>query len=478
MGDFSDKLSQIIVSRKISVGDVILGAEISRNAFFKYKNGSRIPANREIVERIAEGLCLNKDEFDSLIEAYLIDTMGEYQYRGMRAAEKFLLTPVEEMCKGESEFPLPKTNPLVDLTTVEGKMQVTIQIYAAIMEGITKGNVLIFETVRNDDIFSLIQQADTASQNSQYTIEHIMSVNESDSSNFLDRLIGIECLENLIITMSRCANYIPSYYYASLSTLRIMDDIPNNLIVTDSCVFSFSGNMEHGIFYRDAGICRIYREIALKWKKISRPFAKKLDILSSLKEFNRYFATEEGRYCFVPGICLKAIIEEGDSYLESNIRHDIPGASKIADVLVKYLEKYRQQINEYKGNTFCVTPKSMLLYNLREGYFGELPRGLMIPLDQKRMQMIFRRYRRFSETNDVRLLDDDRFPESNTIGVIAVPRYALISIILPKEMEIRLFRIEEVSTAGLLYGYLKQLYENKSIAGRERNEWYEEVLDK
>ena len=145
-GKLFGNLSQIVVSRKISVGDVILGAEISRNAFFKYKSGVRLPANREIVERIADALCLNRDEYDSLIEA------------------------------------------------------------------------------------SLIQQADTSSKNEHYIIEHMMAVNESDGSSISDRLCGIENLEKLIQTMSRCANYIPYYYYASLSTLRIMDNIPNNLI--------------------------------------------------------------------------------------------------------------------------------------------------------------------------------------------------------------------------------------------------------
>ena len=298
MGNFSDKLSNIIVSRKISVGDVIFGAEISRNAFFKYKNGSRLPANREIVERIADTLCLNRDEYDTLVEAYLIDTMGEYQYRGIRAAEQFFLTPVENMCKVESELSTAGSNPLNNFVTVEGKVQVTMQIYAAIREGITQGDVLIFETMCNDDMFSLIQQADNSTKNTQYVVEHIMAVNESDDVNVSDRLCGIENLEKLIITMSRCENYIPTYYYASLSTLRAMEDIPNNIIVTEGSVFCFSGNMEHGIFYRDDGICRLYRDVLLKWKKLARPFAKKIDFETSLKGYNRYFSTEDVKYSF------------------------------------------------------------------------------------------------------------------------------------------------------------------------------------
>lgn len=165
MGNFSDKLTQIIVNRKISVGDVVSRAGISRNAFFKYKNGARLPANKDIVVRIADTLCLNRDEYESLIEAYLVDMMGEYLYRGMRAAEKFLFTPIEDMCRSESELPAETSDPMVDLTTVKGKVLVTMQIYAAIREGITQGDVLIFETMCNDDMFSLIQQADNSTKN-------------------------------------------------------------------------------------------------------------------------------------------------------------------------------------------------------------------------------------------------------------------------------------------------------------------------
>ena len=44
-------------------------------------------------------------------------------------------------------------------------------------------------------------------------------------------------------------------------------------------------------------------------------------------------------------------------------------------------------------------------------------------------------------------------------------------------MKPRIFLVEEVSTAGLIYEYLKHLYEDKGISGRERNEWYENLLD-
>ena len=69
MGNFSDELSSIMRIRKIAVDDIIQSMNISRAAFFKYKNGTRLPAKAEIVEEIADALRLNYNERNSLLES-------------------------------------------------------------------------------------------------------------------------------------------------------------------------------------------------------------------------------------------------------------------------------------------------------------------------------------------------------------------------------------------------------------------------
>ena len=56
VGNFSDELSSIMRIRKIAVDDIMQSMNISRAAFFKYKNGTRLPAKAEIVEEIADAL--------------------------------------------------------------------------------------------------------------------------------------------------------------------------------------------------------------------------------------------------------------------------------------------------------------------------------------------------------------------------------------------------------------------------------------
>ncbi len=93
MGRFSAELTAIMSTREISLAEVIRDTGVSRTAFFKYKSGSRLPSDIKTVERLADVLYLNYDEKKQFMEAYLIDQIGEYKYRGMMAVEKLLTTP-------------------------------------------------------------------------------------------------------------------------------------------------------------------------------------------------------------------------------------------------------------------------------------------------------------------------------------------------------------------------------------------------
>ena len=455
---------------------MVFGADISRNAFFKYKNGARLPANVDIVEKIADILCLNRDEYDKLIEAYLIDTIGEYKFRGMRAVERFLLTPVEIMCRSDASLPVTDINPMADLATVQGKFRVMMYIYMMIREGVSRGDVFIYETVLDIDIFSAIQQANIGADKPHNKIEHIMAINESGGSNISDSLHGIESLEKLIITMSWCENYFPFYYYASLSTLRIMDDLLNNFIIAEDFVFCYSGNMEHGVFYRNPDVCKVYRDIAQSRRRHAEPFVEKEDFLRGYRVFQEYYQNAGDCYIFDPGICISAIVEKDDSFLMTNARHDVPGVTEAINGFVEYADSFQKKIPENRDRHHYITPKTMIRYNLREGYLGEFPRELTIPFNKDQMRMLLNRYRRFSTINDVRLLNNDSFPENNTIEVLATSQSALVSIIMPNELNIRFFIIKEAGTAGLIYEYLKHLYEYEGETGLARSEWFDEIL--
>ena len=87
-----------------------------------------------------------------------------------------------------------------------------------------------------------------------------------------------------------------------------------------------------------------------------------------------------------------------------------------------------------------------------------------------------RRFRKVSELYDFRVLDDERFPGDNTIGLEAVPGQAMVNLFLPGELATMIVVIREQSTAAMIFDYLSSVYENRAITGKEREAWYDEVL--
>lgn len=474
MGNFSDELLSIMKNRKIAVDDIILSTNISRAAFFKYRNGTRLPAKAEVVETIADALCLNQSDKEHLLEAYKIDSIGEYKYRGMKAVERFLTTPIGEYSMSEIDIPSPEQSKMANVSVVHGKMQVIMHICSVIQEGLEQGDVTVFETVCKKYIFSIIEQAKKKS--AEHKIEHIMAVNGSDDIQTKDRIYSIEGLGRLITTMCRCENYYPFYYYASLSTLRSLEAFPNNIVVTGQCVLCFSGEMDCAILYRDEGICSLYRKMVMKWRRDAKPFAEKMDLASSIMIFNQFANPKDVSYTFAPGLCISAVYEPTDHLLETNLLYDKEGIRKFASSLPEYFDNFKNRIIANKDMYHFVITGNALRYNLRTGYVQELPKKICIPLNSEQRQTLMRRFQRVADKYNFRVIEDEMFPEDNGITVEARSSETLIIVVLPDEAYMRLFLIKERSASGLIYEYIKDLYENKGIGGEARSAWFENLL--
>ena len=471
MGNFSDELSGIMRIRKIAVDDIIQSMNISRAAFFKYKNGTRLPAKAEIVEEIADALRLNYNERNSLLESYQIDSIGEYKYRGMQAVERFLTTPVGEFSTKEFDFAAPAADKMANLSVVHGKMHVLMRIYTTICEGLNDGDVIIFETICDKDVFSVLQQVREA--NKTNTIEHIMAMNGSDDIHAKDQLYAIESLGSMLITMCRCENYYPFYYYASLSTLRTFEEFMTNTVVTKNCVFCYSGNMDSGVLYRDERLCSHYRDVIARWRKRAKPFAEKMDLTTSLRSFLAFRSSLDEKYEFIPGICMASIYEENDNLINTNLIVEEGAANRQIYDLVNYSEEFKKGLNAAKERNHFIVPGNTLRFNLNTGYIQELPKKVTIPLGRDTMYKMLRRFQQVCDTYDFRIIEDDRFPEDNSFNVEVTQSQAMITVILPGEAIMRMFLVKESSAVSLIYEYLKHLYDNEAISGRERSAWFE-----
>ena len=476
MGKFSAELDAIMATRDVALAGVIRDTGISRAAFFKYRNGSRLPSDIKTVERLADVLQLNFDERRRFREGYLIDQIGEYKYRGMMAIEKLLCTPAGFLCAGNAEKAVSGENSDEDTgTALSGMLPVTMKIMSVMRDGLRKGDVTVFETISSDSMFRVIGQVKGSIH--EHELTHIMAMNGSDNASAEDRLYNVERLGSIIRTLCSSEGYRPYYYYASLSTLRTLGILTTNFILTRDTVLCYAEDYSSAVVLREPENVALYGNIAAGVMRIASPYAEKKSLADGIKTYNMFNCSSEMRYSFIPGMCLTSVIKDTDDLLVKNVRHDIEGMDSFLAGYKDYAVNLQTSIAQNKGKYHYVVSGPGLRHTSETGTINEFPRDATIPLDREGTFKLMRRFRRLSAAYDFRVMDDDRLPPDNTIGVEAVPGLAIISLILPGEFAMRVIVIREQSTAALIYDYLSMAYENRTLTGEEREKWYDRLLE-
>ena len=270
MGKFSVELDAIMATRDVALAGVIRDTGISRAAFFKYRNGSRLPSDIKTVERLADVLQLNFDERRRFREGYLIDQIGEYKYRGMMAIEKLLCTPAGFLCAGNAEKAVSGENSDEETgTALSGMLPVTMKIMSVMRDGLRKGDVTVFETISSDSMFRVIGQVKGSIH--EHELTHIMAMNGSDNASAEDRLYNVERLGSIIRTLCSSEGYRPYYYYASLSTLRTLGILTTNFILTRDTVLCYAEDYSSAVVLREPENVALYGNIAAGVMRIASP---------------------------------------------------------------------------------------------------------------------------------------------------------------------------------------------------------------
>ncbi len=308
MGRFSAELSAIMDTRNITLGEVIRASGVSRAAFFKYRNGSRLPEDIRIVEKLADVLQLNFDERQRFTESYLIDQIGEYKYRGMMAIEKLLTTPAGFLRARREEKTLTGGLPKEARSAISGRLPVTVAVMSAIEEGLQKGDVTVFETISSDEIFRIISQVKGRTR--EHELIHIMAMNGSDNAAVEDRLYNVERLGSIVSTLCSCEGYRPYYYYASLSTLRTLGILQSNIILTKEMVLTYAADYSSAAVCRDPESVAAYKTMAEGIRRIAGSYAEKMGIMDGYWNARAFYEHDGEQYLFSPGICISSIYKE------------------------------------------------------------------------------------------------------------------------------------------------------------------------
>ena len=117
MTEFSELFSKWVNEKEIKVSALAQFCGLDRPTVYKYLNGQRLPATKELAERIGEFLRLSPAQRQEFLEIYQITKMGKSTYQNRKNVRKFLRGDWNEQ-KDDAKAPRNAgQNPALDAQT-------------------------------------------------------------------------------------------------------------------------------------------------------------------------------------------------------------------------------------------------------------------------------------------------------------------------------------------------------------------------
>lgn len=267
MDSFSDKFQYYLDLKGLKIADVQRFSGLNLTTLYKMLDGSRAPTKLEVVEKIAESLCLNSEEREDLIESYYLTRLGPIGYYGRREVRKFYNNvnrrPVEESVP----FLPFKTIPLEsgENMVLKGKQNVDVAleyfIYKAAQDnpGIT---VNITELFEDNFMLSVVSNVSRVFPQTQFV--HTLRIDETNSENGENQgmYYNVQVLGRVLSFAARHKNYKVCYRYTDVETERTQMSHLSCLVLAGEYVIQYSPNHRYCVVERSRNISDLFDKIA------------------------------------------------------------------------------------------------------------------------------------------------------------------------------------------------------------------------
>lgn len=267
MDSFSDKFQYYLDLKGLKIADVQRFSGLNLTTLYKMLDGSRVPAKLEVVERIAESLCLNSEEREDLIESYYLTRLGPIGYYGRREVRKFYNNINRRPVEDSIPFLPFKTIPLEagENMVLKGKQNVDIAleyfVYKAAKDnpGVTVNITEFFE-----DNFMLSVVANVTRVFPQTQFVHTLRIDEINSENVENQgmYYNVRVLGRVLSFAARHANYKVCYRYTDVETERTQMSHLSCLILAGEYAIQYSPDHRYCVVERNRSISDLFGKIS------------------------------------------------------------------------------------------------------------------------------------------------------------------------------------------------------------------------
>lgn len=267
MNAFAEKFQYYLNEKGMKVGDVRRFSGMNLTTLYKLLDGTREPTKLDAVEKIADSLCLNREEREDLIESFYLTRLGPLGYYGRKEVRDFYHNLNFEANEEPQPF-LPfkeiSLNPGENMV-LKGKQNVDVALeyfVARAAEENPESTIRISEFLENTLMLSII--ANVSSLYPEVRFVHTLRLDEMNADNVEQEgmFYNVHILGKVLSFASRHENYKVFYRYTNAESEKTQLSALSCLVLAGDYVIQYSPNHRYCIVERSRSVSELFDKIA------------------------------------------------------------------------------------------------------------------------------------------------------------------------------------------------------------------------
>lgn len=369
---------------------------IDRSTLYKYIKGKRTIPHKDMINEMAVYLRLNKEETKQLLEAYELESTGEFIYYRRKHIKEFFKEAdhaINQVSHISNQLDLREDS--LENDVYSGSLDVEHVLYSLYASEAKEKNphVRIMEQPYGMSVIlkSFIQL------NAKIPITHLFCLDNTQKETEDHEFYNLLCLNNLLPIIMYNNYYNAYYYYSNVSIINSHDLFFPNVMITTHYVFTYSNDHSQGILYKKPQIVSAYKEQFDSYQRNASLFMEHIswnDYFTNIKRFDTVFdcATE----VFTTPCPTNVFHDEDEEIFRECLKDFFPYKEEFIQSFMAYVKYWNEVFLPANKDVYhTIYTYQGLRYFTETGYFHDIPKELFNPLSLENRLTILERWKQF-----------------------------------------------------------------------------------
>ena len=463
MNPFSSTFQLLLEEKQLKIVDVEHFTGIDRSVLYKLLNGTKEPTDAEMVEQIADCLCLTLQQREQFLETYYLTKRGPMDYYGRKEIVAFFQEVNLQRDYEASPF-LPFAAISLDpgqKIVLNGAQNVDLAIeyfIYSMSQSSSCGTVEINEELVNDVTLSVIKKITAMAP--ELKIRHMVLL-DSEVEHTAEKehiLYNVQVLRKVIATTIKASNYTVLYRYGNIMSKKHLARYLPNYVLAGEYVLQFSNDHRFGIVSRDQELRELYGKLFQEHEKDAAPLVYANGDMDSMfssfpgEDTLQDIVGHERAWHVLPGIS-GVQFNRGES---SHSSEDLFGSSPVQNLFKS------TPGGNHTGRSDMLAATSIDFF-VQEGYLADFPQTRTKPLSINDRIAILQRLLVQVRHLNLKLVDFKEYHNPSNIDTV-VTRSGVYLTVYVEPGKTAMAAVREPSIVRTFHLFLETLEEESSYS--------------